>query len=376
MRKTLLCVEDYRQSARRRLPKLVFDYIDGGADAEFSVLQNKAAIDNIQFIPKCLVNVSQRNLKTCIFDKELAIPVVIAPTGLNGLVWPNGDIALAKAAYRANVPFILSTASTSSIEEVAELAGGNLWFQLYVLNRSIADALVARALGAGYEVLVLTVDVPASGNRLRDQRNGLKLPFEMTPTAALDAILHPGWTTQIALHGAPKLKNLLHSEFLQTGSESALYSRQMDASFSWDDLKRLRDRWPHHLVVKGVLNLDDAKRMVGMGIDALILSNHGGRQLDSTCAPIDVLAEIASSVAVPVMIDSGFRTGADIAKALAFGATAIHVGRATLFGLGSNGEDGAFDVLNILRDELDRTIAMLGCTSISMLSSTFIRPRA
>lgn len=241
---------------------------------------NRSAIEEIRLVPRCLVDVSDRQLKSTLFDESIDIPVVVAPTGLNGIVWPNGDIALARAAARANVPFVLSTASNATIEEVADKAGGKLWFQLYIVNRKIADDLVDRALQAGYKTLMLTVDVPVSGKRERDERNGFKVPFRLTPKTMFDVLCHPSWAWQMARYGTPQLRNIASEQATDVNSQGALLSRQMDASFSWDDLKRLRDRWPHRLLVKGVMNVQDASRIVDCGADGVILSNHGGRQLE------------------------------------------------------------------------------------------------
>ena len=365
-------VEQYRQHAKRRLPRLVFDYVDGGAEKESTLAHNRSAIEEVRLIPRCLVDVSDRQLKSTLFDDSIDIPVVVAPTGLNGIVWPNGDIALARAAARANVPFVLSTASNATIEEVAEKAGGKLCFQLYIINRRIADDLVNRALQAGYKTLMLTVDVPVSGKRERDERNGFKVPFRLTPKTMFDVLCHPSWAWQMARHGAPQLRNIASAQATDVNSQGALLARQMDASFSWDDLKRLRDRWPHRLLVKGVMNAEDARRIIDCGADGVILSNHGGRQLDGACSPIEVLPDVAATINKPILIDSGFRRGVDIVKALALGASAVQLGRTTLYGLGARGEDGAFEVLSLIKTEIDRVLALMGCASILDLSRQYV----
>ena len=370
--RTYASIEQYRQLAKRRLPRLVFDYIDGGAEDESTLAHNRSAIEGIRLVPKCLVDVSSRQLKSRLFGEFIDMPVVVAPTGLNGMVWPNGDIALARAAARANVPFVLSTASTATIEEVADKAGGKLWFQLYIVNRRIADDLVDRALLAGYKTLMLTVDVPVSGKRERDERNGFKVPFRLTPKTMFDVLCHPSWAWQMACQGTPQLRNIASAQATDVNSQSALLSRQMDASFSWDDLKRLRDRWPHRLLVKGVMNAQDARRSIDCGADGVILSNHGGRQLDGACSPIEVLPDVAATINKPILIDSGFRRGVDIVKALALGASAVQLGRATLYGLGAHGEDGAFDVLSLIKAEIDRVLALIGCASIHDLCAQYV----
>nr|WP_315400611.1 alpha-hydroxy-acid oxidizing protein [uncultured Duganella sp.] len=371
MPKHPLNLEDYRQLARLRLPRLVFDYVDGGAEDELTLRRNRAAFEAIRLRPRCLVDVSRRRQATSLFGVAMDMPLLVAPTGLNGMLWPGGDLALARAAARANVPFVVSTAASATIEEVAE-AGGNLWFQLYIVSRAMADSLVERALRAGYKTLVLTVDVPVSGKRERDARNGFVQPFRITPSTALDVLGHPRWAWQIARHGAPQLKNMASAEASDIDTQSALLARQMDASFSWDDLRRLRDRWPHRLLVKGVLNAEDAARIAACGVDGIIISNHGGRQLDGASAPIEVLPAMTRAVQLPILLDSGVRRGADVVKALALGASAVLIGRATLYGLGARGEDGAYEVLQLFKSEIDRVQALIGCPDVAGLDATFI----
>jgi (S)-mandelate dehydrogenase len=264
-------VEDYRSLAARRLPRMVFDYLDGGAESERGLRRNCAAFEDICFEPWRLLDVSQRDLSTEMFGRRQQMPVVIAPTGLNGALWPDGDVLLARAAAKAGIPFALSTASSATIEEVADRAGGDLWFQLYVVQRALAEALTRRALVSGYKTLVLTVDVPVNGKRERDMRNGFAIPFRYSPAAVMDCALHPKWLLRQLRHGLPQLANFAGADASDVNAQAALMSRKMDASFAWDDLKALRDSWPHTLIVKGLLRVDDAARCIDPGADAVVI---------------------------------------------------------------------------------------------------------
>lgn len=366
-------VEDYRRLAAKRLPRMVFDYLEGGAESERGLRRNRAAFGAICFEPWRLLDVSQRDLSIELFGRTQPMPLVIAPTGLNGALWPDGDVLLARAAAKAGIPFALSTASNATIEDVANRAGGELWFQLYVVQRALAEALTRRALAAGYKTLVLTVDVPVNGKRERDMRNGFAIPFRYSPRAVLDGALHPNWLLRQLRHGLPELANFASPGSHDVNAQAALMNRQMDASFAWDDLKALRDVWPHTLLVKGLLRAEDAERCIQLGADGVVISNHGARQLEDVAAPVEKLAEFAARVDRPILIDSGFRRGADVVKALALGARAVMLGRATLYGLAARGEEGAADVLRILRQEIDTTLALIGCARCADLSPAFIQ---
>lgn len=360
-------VDEFRTLARRRLPRRVFDYVDGGAEDERGLRRNRAAFERIAFLPQRLVDVSQRDLSTKLLGQTIAAPLLIAPTGMNGLVWPNGDVALARAARRAGIPFVMSTAANVSLERLAGEAGGELWYQLYVLHRDLADSLVDRAARAGYRTLVVTVDVTLNGKRERDLRNGFALPMRFTPSACLDALAHPRWTYALLRSGGvPTLANLESSDGASLEARAALLRRQMDASFAWDDLSRLRDRWPHRLLVKGIMRAEDALHCIELGADGVIVSNHGARQLDDAAPTLDVLPSVKTACAAggALMLDSGIRRGSDVVKAIALGADAVLLGRATLYGLAADGEAGALRVIEIIQDEIDRTLALLGCVRI------------
>jgi (S)-mandelate dehydrogenase len=247
---------------------------------------------------------------------------------------------LARAAAKFGIPFVLSTASTSSIEEVARESEGELWFQLYVANRRLAELFVKRALNSGYTTLILTTDVGVNGKRERDIRNGFGLPMKYTLGTIMDGALHPGWSLDLLRHGAPQLANFASNQVQDTELQAALMSRQMDASFSFDDLAWLRSLWPHKLLIKGIGRPADAERCIKLGADGVIMFNHGGRQLDSAIAPLETLKEAASRLTKPVLLESGIRRGSDVVKAVALGAQAVLLGRATLYGLAANGQEG------------------------------------
>jgi (S)-mandelate dehydrogenase len=367
-----ISVEDYRKLARRRLPARVFDYLEGGSEDEVGLKFNRDTLRGVRFRPRRLRDVSRRDLTTTLWGKSLSAPLIIAPTGLNSLFWPKGDIALARAAAREGIPFVLSTASNISIEELARQCDGDLWFQLYVANWISAESMVKRALAAGYSTLVLTVDVLINGNRERDRRHDFSWPIRYSPAAILDALWHPRWSLDWVRHAGPQLANFMNVETDKDGARIALEKRQMDASFDWRDLARLRDLWPHRLLVKGITHPEDAERCAACGVDGIILSNHGGRQLDSCLSPIEILAATAAKVDRPILVDSGFRRGSEVVKAVALGASAVLLGRATLYGLAAAGDAGVVDVLRILRKEIDVTLAQIGCTSIPELSSEYL----
>ena len=303
-------IDDYRREARKRLPRMVFDYLEGGADDELALRLNRSAFDDWELRPQRLVDVSCRDLSVSIHGQQIPLPFVIAPTGLNSSFWPGGDLALAKAAAKTGIPFALSTASNMSIEQVASGADGDLWFQLYVVHRELAASLVSRARAARYSTLVLTVDVAVNGIRHRDLRNGFAMPFQPGIRAIADGISHPGWLWNYVTKGAPRLGNFASPEASDTASQAALLRREMDASFNWDDFRRLRDAWPGKLVVKGILTAPDAKRCAEEGADGVVVSNHGGRQLAALPTPISALTSIKDSACdTSALLDGGIRWG-------------------------------------------------------------------
>lgn len=368
-------VEDFRKLAQKRLPRVIFDYLEGGVEDERGLARNCDAFDRYQFLPKRLRDVRQRDITVELFGQQIAAPFLLAPTGLNGSMWPKGDICLARAAKAAGIPFVLSSASQSTIEDVADKAGGNLWFQLYIVRREQARRFVERAGEAGYNTLVLTVDVPGPGKRERLMRHGVAEDLKLTPAIVLDGILHPRWTLDYLRNGKPTFVNFQDAGAYHHEKASVL-RRHMDAGFTWDDLKAMRDAWPRRLVVKGILSLEDVAHAFELGVDGVVLSNHGARQLDSTPAPVHMLAKYTAQTAAvptqPVMVDGGIRRGSDIVKAIALGAKVVGLGRATLYGLAAAGEQGASDVIALLKHEVDQTLMQLGCATIRELDASFL----
>jgi (S)-mandelate dehydrogenase len=365
-------VEDYRALAQRRLPKIIFDYLEGGADDETGLKYNHEVFDRYRLMPRRLVDVSKRDIGIELFGRRQAAPFMIGPTGLNGAIWSKGDISLARAAERAGIPFVLSTASNDSIEDVAAASKGDFWFQLYIVQRELAEQMVRRAEAAGYSTLVLTTDVGVNGNRERDLRNNFGLPLRYTPRLIYDGLTHPWWSLDFMRNGMPQLANFATADSSDVEVQAAVMSRQMDTSFSWEDLAWLRRLWPRKLFVKGILRPDDAEHCIAAGADGVILSNHGSRQLDTAVSPLEVLAETRARISAPILIDSGYRRGSDIVKALALGANAVLLGRATLYGLAAAGEAGVDHVLRLLEGEVDRTLAQIGCPSVTQLSPDYV----
>jgi (S)-mandelate dehydrogenase len=370
----LLNSDDYRREAKRRLPKFVFDYVDGAADDGRCMRRNRSDLDEITLTPRVLRDTTKLDTSIEVFGQRWSMPFGIAPMGLNGLVRPSGDALLAIAAMNAGVPFILSTASNMRLEAVhAAAPDGALWMQLYVMHREMARRIVERAQRAGYQALVLTVDVPVSGNRELDTRNGFRMPFKPTPGLAWDLLTHPRWALRAARAGAPDLANIT-ADGADAGSASmqaALLARAMDRSLVWSTLSWLRDLWKGPLLLKGVLHPADAQRALEHGIDGLIVSNHGGRQFDASPSAIGALAPVVDIVEgrVPVFLDSGIRRGSDVAKALALGATAVFVGRPVLYGLAARGAAGVESVLKFLGEDLNRSMTLLGAAKVEEFRS-------
>jgi (S)-mandelate dehydrogenase len=367
-------VEDLRAIAKRKLPRFVFAYVDGGAEDERTLAGNREAFARLRFRPRTLVDVSKRDVSARMLGAPSALPVVVGPTGLNGLCWRDGDLALARAASKAGVPFAMSTVSMSLVEDIARKAPGRLWLQAYVFaERRITEAILARARDADFECAILTSDFPVTGKRERDLRTGLLPSQRFTLATKLDLLMHPRWLATVATR-RPRFVNIERE--LPPGSDvNAFVGHSMfDPSFCWDDVKRFRDLWPRKLLLKGVLRADDAGRALAAGVDGLVLSNHGGRQLDGAISALDALPEVARAVGgrASILVDGGVRRGSDIAKAIALGAEGVLLGRAPVYGLAAGGEAGVARALAILADELDRTLALTGCTGVAGLTQDLV----
>jgi (S)-mandelate dehydrogenase len=367
-------IEDLREIARRRLPRFVFDYVDGGAEDERTLAHNRGAFARLRFAPRTLVDVSKRDLRAMLVGAPAALPAVVGPTGLNGLSWRDGDMALAKAASRAGVPFAMSTVSMSLVEDIAREAPGRLWLQAYVFSeRRITDGILKRAADAGFECALLTSDFPVAGKRERDLRSGLLPKQQFTLATKLDMLTHPRWLATVATR-RPRFVNV-ERELGPGRDVNAFVGHGMfDPSFCWDDVKHFRDRWPRKLLLKGVLRADDAERALAAGCDGLVLSNHGGRQLDGAISGLEALPDVARAVGgrMSLLVDGGVRRGSDIAKAVALGAEGVLLGRAPVYGLAAGGEAGVAQALAILGEELDRTLALTGCPAVASLTPDLV----
>jgi (S)-mandelate dehydrogenase len=363
-------IEDLRRLAKKRLPRGIFDFFDGAAEDEITLRANRAAFERVRLAPKSLTGVAQIDTSTAILGGRSKLPIAVGPTGGAGFGWPFADIGIARAAATAGMPFTVSTMATASIERVAREAGGRLWFQAYIFRqREMTMSLIERARETGYEALMVTVDVPVGGKRERDFRNDFAIRFQFTPRNVLDFASRPLWVLAILRHGMPVLENVvgLAPEAKTTAEIASSVGQFWDADFDWDGLKAIRDRWPRKMLVKGVLRADDADRLAAMGIDAVVVSNHGGRQLDGAVAALDAMPPIVRAVKgrMSVLVDGGVRRGVDAVKAVALGAEAVMLGRATLYGACAAGESGATRAVEILRGELVRAMQLSGVRSMA-----------
>lgn len=376
-------VDDLRRIARRRLPRGVFDYIDGGAEDERSLAHNAAAFAKLEFRPNVLRDVSAIDTSTVLFGRRVSMPLVLAPTGYTRLTHSEGELSVARAAARADVPYSLSTMSTRSIEEVAAVSDGPKWFQVYTWkDRGLVRDLVERSAAAGYEVLWLTVDTAVLGNRERDARRGFTIPPKVGLGTLFDGVLHPAWTWDFLTHDPIEFANVAHlPERAAAGQANmgrgAYVMANFDQKLSWTDVEWLRSIWNGPLVLKGIQTVDDAQRAVALGVHGIALSNHGGRQLDDAPAPLELVEPVRQAVqdTATIICDGGVRRGSDVVKALALGADACAIGRAYLYGMGAAGERGVDQVLRILRSGLERTMALTGRTSISQIDRDLVRWR-
>src|SRR5216684_8391672 len=365
-------VEDLRRLAQRRVPKVVFDYLDGGAEGEVTLRENCRAFEAVTFRPRQAVAVGQTDLHTKVLRNEISFPAMLAPVGYSRLMHPEGEIAAARAAGKVGTGYILSTISGHKLENVKAASQGPVWYQLYLLGgREAAEGSIDRARRAGFSALVITVDTPVAGMRERDPRNGMK---ELLGTSLLAKIpyvpnflAHPGWLASFFRDGGtPKLENVVipgkgPMELLDVGAALA------SATVTWEDMRWIRELWSGPIIVKGLLTGDDARRAADEGAAAVVVSNHGGRQLDSVFPTLRALPEVVAAVSgqIEVLMDGGVRRGADIVKALCLGARAVLVGRAYAYGLAAAGPAGVARALEILRSDVERTIRLLGCPSIA-----------
>lgn len=372
-------IEDLRRIARRRLPNFTFEYVEGGAEDEVALRRNRDVFERLPWVPRTLAGVGAPELSTEILGETCHLPLVIAPTGFNGMLWPQGDLALARAAADAGIPFTLSTVSNFSLARMTAEVKQGIWFQLYPFKDPGSVArLVDRAAEAGVGTLVVTTDVPVLGAREWDQRN-YRAPMKLSLTSVLDVLGHPGWLRRVMIpRGAPRFENL--TELLPPGADSALagvrfMGTQINSKLSWADMEQVRRRWQGKLVLKGILCVEDARRAADMGADGIVLSNHGGRQIDSCISGVEALPAVVAEVGsrLTVLVDGGFRRGSDVLKALALGARGVMIGRPALYGLAAGGQPGVTHALGLLRTEMERTLTLLGCRNLGELGRHLLR---
>jgi L-lactate dehydrogenase (cytochrome) len=374
-------IDDLRVIAKKRLPGGIFDYIDGGAEDEISLERNVAGYRNIEWQPRVLRDVSTLDTSASLFGRPMSMPLILGPTGFTRIASSQGELDVARAAQDAQLPYTLSTLSTRSIEEVAAASEGRKWFQVYVWkDRALVADMVHRAKECGYEALMLTVDTAVLGRRERDVRRGFTLPPKIGPSTIVDGILHPHWTLDFLRNEPVTFANIRKSSGDTAGSAvvlSSMIANQFDQALSWTDIEWLRSIWNGPIMLKGIQTVADAQLAVSHGVDAISISNHGGRQLDGAPVPIELIEPVVQEThgAIPVICDGGIRRGADIVKAIALGATACSIGRAYLYGLGADGQRGVTRSIEMLRSEMERTMQLCGVTAIDQITRNIIRVR-
>ena len=374
-------VNDYRRLAEKRLPRQFFDYIDGASYQETTAHENLRAFDKLKLKQRILKDVSDVQTGCNLLGKDLDMPLVLAPVGLAGCYARRGEVQVLKAANNANVPFCLSTVGICSIEELAAQASAPFWFQLYVIkDRSFAIDLMQRAAKAGCDTLVFTVDLPVLGERYRDIRNGLSGGYNWLGglKRGWDIVSHPGWLWDVAIKGKPLMFGSLSEavpDANSLGDFKGWVDSQFDPSMTWKDLDWIRENWSGKIVIKGILDKEDAKQAVGVGADAIVVSNHGGRQLDGVPATLDVLPEIVEAVnkKCEIIVDGGIRSGLDLVKAIALGADACMIGRAWAYALAARGEQGVTHVIDIIKNEMKVAMALTGLTRVGDIDQSILR---
>ena len=367
----IFSIKDARELSRKRLPKLVFDFIDGASGDEKLAEINSRALDQIRLEPKVLRNVEKRSLKKKVLGYEFDFPFGFAPMGMTNLSWPGADSMLAAESARNNIPTCVSMASTTTLEKMYELSEGHSWMQLYIFqDENFVMELLDRAKNTGYEVAILTVDVPVLSRRTRDDKNGFSYPFKIGPKQFFDFATHPTWSLSTLLSGIPKPMNYVTSK----SGDGIFKRKESRGSTDWDTLKRVRDKWKGKLIIKGVMSPDDAKQIKEAGADAIQVSNHGGRQLDSATAAINMLPLIRKSVGsdFPLIFDSGIRSGSDIVRALAFGADYAMIGRPVMYAMGADGRKGLRRIVEIIKEEASTTLGLVGLNDINDVTSNIV----
>lgn len=375
----MLSIDDLRNAAKRRLPAGIFGYVDGAAEDHLTLRANRSAFERWAFTPHALVDVSRRSQSVDLFGRTWSMPVGIGPMGVSAVVAYDGDCAMARAAAKTDVPFILSAASTTPMERVLR-ENPDAWYQAYLpANMAVIEPLLQRVHAAGVGVLVVTVDVPIASTRENELRNGFSIPLKWTPKLALSGALKPGWllgtfAKTLARQGVPHFEN-----FTAERGGPIIVAQKGDhragrAAMSWNEIRRIRDLWKGRLVIKGILRADDAGMAESIGADGVLVSNHGGRQLDGAISTLQVLPEIAAAVSrAAVIVDGGFRRGTDVIKAMALGADFVFAGRPFMYGLAAGGETGVLHALSLLRKEIDVDLALLGCPELASVDGRYLR---
>lgn len=373
-------IADLRRAAKRRLPRAVFDYMDGAAEDEVTLHHNQADFGGYELVPRFLVDVKDVDLSTTVLGSALDVPFVLAPTGMSRLFHHTGELAVAKAAKKAGTIYSLSSVATRSIEDVAGVNDGPKMLQLYVWrDRGILKDFIQRARASNYRALCLTVDLPRAGQRERDLRNGFTVPPRIRLSNILDTLRRPSWLWGFLTSSRMSLENVRDHTIAAENLFSVIdyTTAQFDPSLTWEDVDWMIKEWGGPFAIKGILSVDDARRAAEAGATAVIVSNHGGRQLDHSPSPISVLPEMVDAVGdrVEVILDGGIRRGTDVLKALSLGARAVMIGRAYLFGLGAGGEAGVDRALHLLTEEIKRNLMLVGCTSVTDLDGRYVRKR-
>ena len=375
--KNVACIDDLRTIAKAKVPRAFFDYADSGSYNEQTLRANRADLEAIKLRQRVLVDVSERGLSTTVLGQKLSAPIILAPVGLLGMQHGDGEILAARAANDAGIPFTLSTMSIGSIEHVAEATRKPFWFQLYVIrDRGFSKALMDRAIAAKVDTLVLTVDLQVLGQRHRDVRNGLTVPPEFRFKNVIDIATKPAWAWSVLKGKSKTFGNISgHVPGMDNVNSLSKWTQdQFDPALNWKDVEWIRKYWPGHLVIKGILDVDDAKTAVKMGADAIVVSNHGGRQLDGASSSIAMLPRVTDAVGTDteILFDGGIRTGADIVRAVALGARACLIGRSYVWGLGAGGQAGVAKAIDILKNELSVTMALTGIGKIADIDGRVI----
>ena len=376
-------IADLRAEALKRLPKGVFQYIDRGAEDEVALADNRQVFRDLKLRTKFMVDLTDRDMGIDLLGKRSELPMAIAPTGVAGLAWFQGELALAKAAAKKGIPFTLATGSITAMETIAKEAGGRLWFQLYMWKEEeLSYQLVGRARDAGFEALIVTIDGALGNNREYNKRNGFSIPFTLSPKSMTDMMMHPRWLLGVMRYlvttGMPRHENYPAKYAHRITSGAGGGSPMRHHAMTWKDIEKMRKFWPGKLIIKGILRAEDAVQAVACGADAVVVSNHGGRALDAAAQTLDILPEVVDAVGgkTTVILDSGVRRGSDMVKALALGANAVLTGRATLYGIGTAGQEGAEKALAILKTEFEKTMAYVGCRRVSELSRDVFSPKS